>query len=102
MGISRAASAMRAFCSALSPVVPITMPTCKCRHPENVLLGEIVARFEFVADQIFGIFAQVVVVLWTSEICLEFGAALHEGVGHVLEEYKAEHDVLVYGGVEHG
>jgi len=77
------------------------VPARQRGHPEHVLLGVVVARFEFLFDQIGAIRSKVVVILRIGECGLQFFAALLEGIGYVLEKDQAEHNMLVHGGVKH-
>jgi hypothetical protein len=43
------------------------IPARQGRHPEDVLLGVVVARFEFLLDQLGAVRAEVVVVGWIDE-----------------------------------
>jgi len=78
------------------------VPARERRHPEDVLLDVVVAGFEFLLDQLARIGAEVVVVRRVDKGGLQLGAALLEGVGDVLQEDQAQHDVHVVAGVDIG
>ncbi|MEZ5469192.1 MAG: hypothetical protein R3F18_16240 [Lysobacterales bacterium] len=54
-------------------------------NPEDVLLGVVVAGFQFSADQVAGVVAQIVIVRRVPESGFQLGVFL-EGVGHVFQE----------------
>jgi len=78
------------------------VPARQRRHPEDVLLGVVVAGLELLRDQVLAVVAQVVVVRWIAKGRLQLRPALLEGVRDVLEEDETEDDVLVDRCIEHG
>ena len=78
------------------------LPARRLGHPEDIDLAVVVAVFQFAGQQRGGAVGQKVFVGRIGEAGGQLGALGLEGVGDVLDEDEAEHEVLVLGGVHVG
>jgi hypothetical protein len=78
------------------------LPTGPFRYPEGVHLTVVVAIFQLLGQQLIVTVVEEVLVALIGKAAGQLGATGGEGVGDVLEEDKAQHDVLVLGGVHVG